>query len=166
MRRKRRASFGRFCKEFFKLLGSSEETDNFTFNVWRVHRHCRIKCDRSTEGHFFGSLFLEWTKLRDYSVPQLRTTLILLLQDSLVLSASIVFGFGQVSRIRGRRSRPRPALRRRRRRVRRPTKRSAIISSRAVLSSAWRARWRQQTSTASSPRLMCRRPASAPGRRT
>jgi hypothetical protein len=39
MRRRRSASFGRFCKEFFKLLGSSEETDNFTFNVWRVRRH-------------------------------------------------------------------------------------------------------------------------------
>ena len=57
MRRKRRASFGRFCKEFFKLLGSSEETDNFTFNVWRVHRHCRIKCDRVQQG---AAVELRW----------------------------------------------------------------------------------------------------------
>jgi hypothetical protein len=57
MRRKRRASFGRFCKEFFKPLGSSEETDNFTFNVWRVHRHCRIKCDRVQQG---AAVELRW----------------------------------------------------------------------------------------------------------
>jgi hypothetical protein len=41
-------------------------------------------------------LWVHGLKLRDYSVPQLLTTLILLLQDSLVLSASIVFGFGSV----------------------------------------------------------------------
>jgi hypothetical protein len=38
-------------------LGSSEETDNFTFNVWRVHRHCRIKCDRVQQG---AAVELRW----------------------------------------------------------------------------------------------------------
>ena len=42
----------------------------------------------------------------------------------------------------------------------RPAKISATISSRAMSSSASKARWRRQISTANSPRLICRRPTA------
>ena len=47
----------------FKLLGSSEEADNFTFNVWRVRRTVGSNVIGPQKRAFFRSLFLEWTKL-------------------------------------------------------------------------------------------------------